>query len=106
MVKEIKSEKEFLKVIKEGNVVVDFYATWCGPCKMLEPITEEMSEKYSSIATFYKLNVDEVESVAANLSISSIPTVILYKDGNAANGFLGYREEKEFAKIIENTFNK
>ena len=103
MVNKIKSIEEFANAISKGNVVVDFYATWCGPCMMLEPVTEEMSERYPNI-NFYKVDVDEMEAIAAKFNIYSIPTVYFFKDGKAVKNFLGYRDENSFAKIIEETF--
>lgn len=72
----IKSEKEFDEVIKKDKVVVDFYAEWCGPCKMLSPILETVSKEMN--LDTYKVNVDEVEDVARRYGIMSIPTVIIF----------------------------
>ena len=74
------NSNEFNDAIKSGTVVVDFYADWCGPCKMLGPVMESVAEKISDVK-FYKVNVDESEDVAAKYGIMSIPSVFMFKDG-------------------------
>ena len=64
-----------------GVVVVDFWATWCGPCKMLAPIYEAVAEKLSDVATFCKVDVDEANDLAMEYGISAIPTIVVIKDG-------------------------
>ena len=71
-------EKEVLQ--SDKTVLVDFYADWCGPCKMLSPIVDELSEEYSQYK-FCKLNVDENEHLAAKYNVMSIPTLFVFKDG-------------------------
>ena len=83
-------EKDFNKLI-ENNAVVDFYATWCGPCKMFGPIFEEVSRKKDM--NFIKLNVDDYSDVAREYGVMSIPTIILFKDGE---------EVKRLEEYIEN----
>ena len=78
MVKNI-NENEFEKEIEKGKVLVDFYASWCGPCKMLSPVIEEFSEKYSDIK-FLKVNVDNELQLAQKFNVMSIPTLILFED--------------------------
>ena len=95
----IKSEKEFDKVIENDKVIIDFYAEWCGPCKMLSPILEKVSKEEK--LTTYKVNVDEVEDVARRYGIMSIPTVIIFSKGEEVKknvGFMGEDELKEFVK--------
>ena len=79
MVNEL-NEKEFNEKIKEGKVLVDCYATWCGPCKMLSPIIDEVSNEVKNY-TFYKLDVDENENIAEEYGIMSIPTLLIFEDG-------------------------
>ena len=97
---EIKLNKDnYEKEIKDkGIVVVDFFATWCGPCMMLAPILEELSEKYKVC----KINVDEEQELAIENAVMSIPTVYIYKDGELLNKFIGYKTKEEIEKIIEN----
>lgn len=97
---EIKLNKDnYEKEIKDkGIVIVDFFATWCGPCMMLAPILEELSEKYKVC----KINVDEEQELAIENAVMSIPTVYIYKDGELLNKFIGYKTKEEIEKIIEN----
>ena len=79
MVKNI-TEQGFEKEIKEGKVLVDCYAEWCGPCKMLSPIIDELSEELTNVK-FFKLNVDDNQELAQEYQIMSIPTLLIYEDG-------------------------
>ncbi len=88
-------------ILSDKLVLVDLYATWCGPCKALAPILEEIQKKYEGKIKVVKINVDEEESIAAKLGISSIPTVIFYKNGKTVASFLGVRRASEIEKIIE-----
>ncbi len=88
MVKHI-TEKEFDQEIKEGIVLVDFYADWCGPCKMLAPILETLASKHSKVKVL-KVNVDEEQELAMKYSIMAIPTLIVYKDGKQADVRQGF----------------
>ncbi len=88
-------------ILSDKLVLVDLYATWCGPCKALAPILEEIQKKYEGKIKVVKINVDEEESIAAKLGISSIPTVIFYKNGKTVASFLGVRSASEIEKIIE-----
>ena len=85
------------EIQSSGIVIVDFFATWCGPCMMLAPILEELSEKYKVC----KINVDEEQELAMENAVMSIPTVYIYKDGNLLNKFVGYKTKEEIEKIIE-----
>ncbi|ODQ81617.1 hypothetical protein BABINDRAFT_32391 [Babjeviella inositovora NRRL Y-12698] len=81
MVSVITSTDEFKTVIQSENlVVVDFFATWCGPCKMIAPLLEKFSKEYTT-ASFYKVDVDELAEVAASQEISSMPTLLFFKKG-------------------------
>ncbi|MGI6377994.1 MAG: thioredoxin [Bacilli bacterium] len=99
--KYIKSVKEFDEAVKYGTVLVDFYADWCGPCRMLGPVIEEISNSYSEDKLkVYKLNVDEVEAIAARYGVYSIPTVIIFKNGEVADTLVGFRPKANFDKAI------
>ena len=93
MVKQIDS-KEFKEVIKEGKVVVDLFATWCGPCKMLSPILDEISEEIIT-TKFYKIDVDDNEDVAREYNVMSIPTVLIFENGELVNTIVGLRSRED-----------
>lgn len=98
MVKEILSD-EFKTVINEGKVVVDFFATWCGPCKMLSPVMDEISNELSDI-NFYKVDVDKNEDIAREYGIMSIPTIIIFENGKVVNTLVGLRSKTELKEVI------
>lgn len=93
MVKQIDS-KEFNEVIKEGKVVVDLFATWCGPCKMLSPILDEISEEITT-TKFYKIDVDDNQDVAREYNVMSIPTVLIFENGELSNTIVGLRSRED-----------
>ena len=95
----IVSEKDFKNEISSGYTVVDFFADWCGPCKMLGPVLEEVAEEHQEIK-FFKVNVDEAPEVASRYGIMSIPNVIMFKDGEAVNRFVGLQPKEEVEKFI------
>ena len=77
----INSEEELENVVKDGVSLVDFYASWCGPCKMLAPFIEEIAEEYDGKVNVCKVDVDNVEALAYKYNVRSIPTLIYFKDG-------------------------
>lgn len=99
MIKNVNSQelKDLIQV-SEKPVFVDFYADWCGPCKMLAPVLAGLSEQYAEEAVFVKVNVDENEEAAMAHRISSIPNVIAFKGGVAVANQLGFAPEA----VIEN----
>lgn len=84
----------------EKTVLVDFYADWCGPCKMLSPIIDEIANELGEKIKVCKLNVDENQDLAIEYEVMSIPTVIIFKDGKVANRLLGLRDKKEILAIL------
>ncbi len=85
----------------EGVVVVDFWAPWCAPCRMVAPIIESLAAEYEGKVRFGKLNVDESPSVASRYGIRSIPTIGIFKDGEAVNGVVGAVPKQVLIQAIE-----
>ena len=85
-------------------VLVDFWATWCGPCKMISPIIEELADDFEGRAVVGKVNVDEQAELAEKFKIMTIPTVIVFKNGEAAEKSVGAKAKADFAQMIENQF--
>ncbi len=92
--------KDLLQV-SEKPVFVDFYADWCGPCRMLAPVLSELAEKYADKAVFVKVNVDESEEAAIEHGISSIPNVIAFKGGKAVANQLGFAPASALETFIQ-----
>ena len=89
MVKVVKSAAEFQQALKfVGLTVVDFYATWCGPCKMIAPLLDKFSTEYSNV-NFVKVDVDELGDVAQQYEVSSMPTLIFFKNGEIVQKVIG-----------------
>ncbi|MCI8893350.1 MAG: thioredoxin [Lachnospiraceae bacterium] len=89
------------EVLESGKpVLLDFWATWCGPCQMQGPVFEEAAEKLSDKAVFGKVNVDEEPGLAQQFGVMSIPTLILFRDGKAADTMVGFHPLEELEKII------
>ncbi len=81
-------------------VLVDFWASWCGPCRMLAPVIEEIAKEYEGKIKVGKVNVDDEGELALKYNIVSIPTVILFKDGIKADKFVGFKPKDEIKKIL------
>jgi thioredoxin 1 len=82
-------------------VLVDFWAEWCGPCRMMAPVVEQMAQAYSGKMKVAKLNVDENPESAAAYGVMSIPTLILFKGGEAVERFVGFRPKQELARLVD-----
>ena len=81
-------------------VLVDFWATWCGPCRMLAPVLEELAEEYAETAVIGKINVDEEPELANQFGITSIPTILLFKDGQVSATSVGYRPKEQLEALL------
>ena len=99
MLKHINNKEEFESLVKEGLVLVDFYATWCGPCKMLAPVLEEVANENANL-TVLKIDVDEVGELAARFGIQAIPTLILFKNGQQVAVKMGYQNKNQLLGFI------
>ena len=99
----IATEKDFDELIKsKETVLVDFYATWCPPCKMLAPVLEKVAKKIDENYLIVKLNVDECEDIARNYGIMSVPTMVFLSEGEERKRMIGYRQEKDIVDTITN----
>ena len=99
MLKHVNSKEEFDSLVKEGLVLVDFFATWCGPCKMLSPVLEEVANENPDL-TVLKIDVDEVSELAARFGIQAIPTLILFKNGERVAVRMGYQNKNQLLAFI------
>ena len=91
--------------VGEGVHLVDFWAEWCGPCRMLTPIVTELKERYEGKAGVHKVNVDDNQELAKELGIRSIPTVIIYKDGQEVDRIAGAKEISLYEEKIKALLN-
>jgi thioredoxin 1 len=91
----------FDKTIGSGRTLVDFWAGWCMPCRMVAPVIEELAEKYKDSVTVAKVNVDEENTLAARYNVMSIPTVILFKDGIEIKRFVGVQIKEKYEQALD-----
>ena len=91
-------EKEVLNA--KGKVLIDFWADWCGPCKMLSPLVDEIAEEMGDQIKVGKVNVDEVPSIARKYGIMSIPTLILFENGEKVNQSVGFINKQQIAAFV------
>ncbi len=102
MIIHINSLEEFNEKVAKGRVLVDFFATWCGPCKMLSPLLEEIDERNEAgDLLIVKVDVDEVGVVAARFGIQSIPTLILFENGQPVKKTLGYMPKPQLLNFLK-----
>jgi len=100
MVVEIE-DKDFEEILKKDKkVVIDCYASWCGPCKMLSPILDELAKEIDSYK-FYKLNVDNSELATSKYEIMSIPTILIFEDGNLKDKIVGLKSKSELKELFK-----
>lgn len=96
------NEEAFAKILESGEpMLVDFFATWCGPCKMLAPVIEELAADYEGRLHVLKLDTDENQSLAMNYGIMNIPTVVLFQGGNEVDRLVGVLPKASFAQMID-----
>lgn len=88
-------------VSSDKPVLIDFWASWCGPCRAVAPVMDELAEEYEGKAKVCKVNVDDEGELAAKFRVMSIPTIMLYKNGEMVEKVIGARSKEEFAKLLD-----
>ncbi len=101
MVKKINGQEFAAEAMKVPVAVVDFNATWCGPCRMLAPVLEDISEKYAGKVSFFSVDVDEAPGLAMQYRVNSVPCLVLLKDGEFADQSVGFRPEPQLTAWID-----
>ncbi len=103
MAKNIKmlDESNFSKEIESGVTLIDFFAEWCGPCRMLAPVVEEVAESLKDKASFGKVDIDKQVKLATEYQVTSIPTLVLFKNGKEVDRIVGLRDEKALKEFVE-----
>jgi thioredoxin 1 len=93
-------DENFEKTVAKGVTLVDFYADWCGPCRMIAPIIEELSSELQGQATIAKLDIEKAQSTTANFGVTSIPTMILFQNGKEVKRIVGLRDKAALKSMI------
>jgi len=103
MVHSIEGENDFQDVVLQSKspVIVDFWAEWCAPCLAAAPVLEELSNEYDGKIGFAKVDVELNTLVASRYAIASIPTILIFKEGQPVRQMLGYKPKKEFRKVLD-----
>lgn len=98
----------FKTEIEDSNkpVVIDVYATWCGPCQHMAPFFEELAQAYGTIYTFAKLNVDEARDIAIDYGVTSVPTFLFLKKGQLVDSIMGYMPKADLENKIKEVFEQ
>lgn len=100
MIKHIQNETEFYDLLKEGKPIVDFYADWCGPCKMFSPIVESVAEENEDIKVV-KIDVDNAQDLAIKYQVMSIPTIVVIKNGQEVNRNVGVVSKSQIVEMVK-----
>lgn len=96
------NDKNFASIVREGLVVIDCYADWCGPCRMISPIVETLAFEYRGKVKFGKLNTDDNQKIAASFGVMAIPTLLFFKDGKYVDRIVGVVPKHEIEKKLYN----
>ena len=93
-------DQTFETTISQGVTLVDFYADWCGPCRMIAPIVEELSQEFENQATIAKVDIENAQKVTSQFNVTSIPTIIVFKNGAEASRVVGLHDKEALKKMI------
>lgn len=100
MIKKLSKDVDYKNLISKGKWLVDFSATWCGPCKMLEPVLDEVEKEVNIL----KVDIDEFQDLTIQMGIMSVPTLVLYNDGKELKKVIGYHTLEELNEIISESY--
>ncbi|RDY27213.1 thioredoxin [Romboutsia weinsteinii] len=98
---QIIGSNEFKSEISDGVVIVDFFATWCGPCKMLAPVFEDLSSEMEGQSKFFKVDIDQSLDLAREYQVTTVPTMIIFKDGEKVDSLVGFIPKENIKSSIE-----
>ncbi|RDY28162.1 thioredoxin [Romboutsia weinsteinii] len=98
---EILNNNNFESEVENGVVVVDFFATWCGPCKMLAPVFEELGNEMNESAKFVKVDIDQSMEIARKFMVSTVPTMMIFKDGKQVDTMVGFMPKDSIKAKVE-----
>lgn len=93
-------DSNFESVVEKGVTLVDFYADWCGPCRMIAPIIEDLASEMNGKITVAKLDIESAQNTTAKFNVTSIPTIILFKGGEEVNRVVGVRDKEALIEMI------
>lgn len=94
------NDENFKSTIEKGVTLVDFYADWCGPCRRIAPVIEELAEEMKGKVTIAKLDIEQAQSTTAAFQVMSIPTIIVFKDGKEHQRLVGLADKETLQKVI------
>jgi thioredoxin 1 len=95
------TDADFSESVKKGVVLVDFWATWCAPCRRIAPIVDQLADEYSGRATVAKVDIDENPMTPSKFMVRGIPTLLLFKDGDLKETIVGLANKDDLAKMID-----
>ena len=102
----IENKEQFDMTINEGITLVDFYATWCGPCRMIAPFIEDIDEKYQDKIKVVKVDVDECGEVASEYGINAIPALLIFKNNEVVTSNVGFMPQNDIEALIEDALRE
>lgn len=98
--KSLEKKEDFKELISKGKVIVDFYADWCGPCKMLSPVLEEFSNENNDVEVV-KVNVDNFQDLAMEYKVMTIPNLVIFEDGEVKNNSVGFIDKDTLKDLVK-----